>query len=606
MTIMVFNRRRRSKVKWEKQVTKARKETKDQFDRLANDTPSAVSDLSETLYTNGSEVDAIGLFGKNNDYNQQVGDSFTLGATTADFDAIADYNPATGSPYNINQFAEESTYDQNTYDDSGHGQNYFPIQNDISRVTDELQTNESGLTGERWGEQGSYRVQGLDNVSDVVGNSFSQSQQQHPMPKSQSINEKGTGPTFTATMESPEELDGDDTVDSPPSYSYLEDYDIPRPVRQSPIVVLYDTILSHPLLTCVCLPCIPCLAIYVKTSDRPSSAQPRRMRKGKSKLKSGGSRDDSMFAEYNANRNRFDDISVEVELEEERGDVDTPRKQKEGRNLRHRVGSITSRGSDFSGIQSKEIRKTRGRPWSKGKQSRDTNIISSRIQSDGRPDSRGLSSHGQTEFSNIVSQQGGYKQGGYNSVDGGDPIYDPRNPYDNMVDTQYSLGDGNGMDTANNLVNVPQGEWNYDSVGGSSRRSVGWKHDDQIQVHPHQIHPHQVHPQYPTNDSLDQRGVNGEYWQNSPGTGTFSSYDQGSFNHRGNGYSRQLGGQSGTTYSNQLGAWNQGATESFSAKGSGQLIHQYAGDHRVLNAMGPIDESTYESEMRRGGAYYRQ
>ena len=69
---------------------------------------------------------------------------------------------------------------------------------------------------------------------------------------------------------------------------------------QSPIMVLYDTILSHPALTCIAFPCIPCLAVYVKATERnaPDVAPRRRIRKkGKMKIE-----DDSTFAEYNAVR----------------------------------------------------------------------------------------------------------------------------------------------------------------------------------------------------------------------------------------------------------------------------------------------------------------
>jgi hypothetical protein len=305
---MVFNRRRKSKVKWEKQVTKARRETKDQFDRLAHDQPSAVSDLSETVFTNGSEVDAIGIFGKNDAYGRRVGDSFTLGSITEEFEPIGNYDPVTGAAYNIVQLGEESTYD-NTYGESGQDSNTFPMQNEVARFTDDALTEESGFTGDRWGNQGSYRVQGLETGSDVVGQSYSQSQTQSRsgISKSQSFRRGNAETSFTA--DSPTE-DFDESINSHRSYSnYLEDYDVPAPIRQSPIVVLYDTILSHPLLTCIAFPCIPCLALYVKTTEKTSPValprkrfEPRGKKKGKNRFKSTGSKDDSTFAEYHANQ----------------------------------------------------------------------------------------------------------------------------------------------------------------------------------------------------------------------------------------------------------------------------------------------------------------
>jgi hypothetical protein len=65
-------------------------------------------------------------------------------------------------------------------------------------------------------------------------------------------------------------------------------------------MVLYDIILSHPVLTCISLPCIPCLAVYVKSSERntvPVAPRRRVRKKGKQKVD-----DDSTFAAYNANK----------------------------------------------------------------------------------------------------------------------------------------------------------------------------------------------------------------------------------------------------------------------------------------------------------------
>ena len=77
-------------MKWQKQVSKVRKDTKEQLNRVAQDQPSAVSDLSATIYTNGSEVDAIGAFGRNDAYAAVAADSFTLGNLTTEFEAILD------------------------------------------------------------------------------------------------------------------------------------------------------------------------------------------------------------------------------------------------------------------------------------------------------------------------------------------------------------------------------------------------------------------------------------------------------------------------------------------------------------------------------------
>jgi hypothetical protein len=300
---MVFNRRTKSKVKWQKQVSKVRKDTKEQLNRVAQDQPSAVSDLSATIYTNGSEVDAIGAFGRNDAYAAVAADSFTLGNLTTEFEAILDYDPIDGGAnqrvgHNVGHFAEDDTYD-NTFDSQGQGSNLLPIS-----------TNGSGYTGDAWGNQGSYRVQGLENASDVVGPSVDMG----------SASYNNTRERYNSNIPNDERMhaysddydhhgdngDGYDDDNSTYKLNYKnkyfddDDYGIRQPVRQSPIMVLYDTILSHPALTCIALPCIPCLAVYVKVTDRnaPDVAPRRTIRKkGKMKIE-----DDSKFAEYNAVR----------------------------------------------------------------------------------------------------------------------------------------------------------------------------------------------------------------------------------------------------------------------------------------------------------------
>jgi hypothetical protein len=311
---MVFNRRR-AKVQWEKQITKARKDSKDQFNRMMHDQPSAVSDLSQTVYTNGSDFDPIGEFGMNNAYGKA--DSFTLGNPTTEFEPTGDYDPIDGGAnqrgaYNIDQFAEDDTFD------NSHGSNMFPTSTNGSEITGShgrgpnlfpTSTNGSGLTGDDWGNQGSYRVQGLETGSDVVGGSGLGSTSFNSALK----NPKGRrNQNFSQTASLGIDSDDDDDDytkgrDNDSKYksnytkAYFDDkHDIPQPIRQSAIMVLYDIILSHPVLTCISLPCIPCLAVYVKSSERnavPVAPRRRVRKKGKQKVD-----DDSTFAAYNANK----------------------------------------------------------------------------------------------------------------------------------------------------------------------------------------------------------------------------------------------------------------------------------------------------------------
>lgn len=309
---MVFNRRRKAKVQWEKQVTRVRRETKDQFDRLASDQRSAVSDLSETIYTNGSytngsEVDAIGAFGKNDAYGRRIGDSFTLGNNSVDeFETIADYEPAPGG-YNVDQIAEDDTTYDGTFGESEQTPNYPRRGSRFSGVG----TEDSGFTGDDWGNQGSYRLQGLETASDIVDQPQIEAHGRSRKAKKTSKESRDYSNihsrSYTADSRSDVE-DGTATSDRDEYDKYLDDYDIPEPSRQSPMVVLYDTILSHPLLTCIAFPCIPCLALYVKSTEKKSiPVRPRRrVDKGKLKgnrnVKSARSKDESTFAAYNENQ----------------------------------------------------------------------------------------------------------------------------------------------------------------------------------------------------------------------------------------------------------------------------------------------------------------
>jgi hypothetical protein len=299
-----FQSKENPRVQWEKQVTKLRKDTRNQFNDLAHDQRSAVSDLSETIYTNGSEVDPIGGFGLNNNGYGGVDDAFTLGnVASEDFEPIGDYDPIgagggfannkggmMNDAYNLNQFVEDDTFD-NTFDNERRGGSVFTMS-----------TKESGLTGDKWGNQGSYHLQGIETASDFGDPTMSDMD--------------GTTDRRTRRgMGYRQEVSHDDTADT--SYidrddemSYVRgrsnrpdrDYDIPQPARHSPIVALYDAILSHPLLTCLSFPCIPCLALYVKSAERNIPAAPRRRGRSKRSVKSRGGDDESTFAEYHANQ----------------------------------------------------------------------------------------------------------------------------------------------------------------------------------------------------------------------------------------------------------------------------------------------------------------
>ena len=85
---------------------------------------------------------------------------------------------------------------------------------------------------------------------------------------------------------------------------------------------------------------------------------------------------------------RFDDISQDPES---RGEIDSPRDEGRDPKLKHRIGSMNSKNSEFSEIKSKRSRKfgTRLGFKSRGGSSRVESVNVSQIQSGGRPDSRG-------------------------------------------------------------------------------------------------------------------------------------------------------------------------------------------------------------------------
>jgi hypothetical protein len=302
---MVFNRRKNPKVQWEKQVTKIRKDSRNQFNQFAHDQRSAVSDLSETIYTNGSEVDAIGGFGQQNNV-YVADDAFTLGnGPSEDFEPIGDYEPmgagvgypnnknGLNGPYIMGQFLEDDTLD-NTIENQRRGASFFTMS-----------TNDTGLTGDGWGNQGSYHLQGLettpsDFAEPVTNDTHSTTGQgRRGRGYRQDVSNDDTADTSY--------IDGDDDTSYRRGRGRIpdKDYDIPQPVRQSPVVALYDAILSHPLLTCMSLPCIPCLALYVKSAERNIPPATRRRPRSKRAAQSEDREDESTFAEYHANQVRL-------------------------------------------------------------------------------------------------------------------------------------------------------------------------------------------------------------------------------------------------------------------------------------------------------------
>lgn len=441
------------------------------FHQLAQDQRSAVSDLSETIYTNGSETDPIGDFGKNNPY--AADDAFTLGnVASEDFEPIGDYEhhvaggyahkgAAGHVAYNLNQFLEDDTLD-NTLDDQRRGTSIFTMS-----------TNETGFTGDEWGNQGSYHVQGLETGSDVVGPMGSDMDMNNAPPRRRGGGYRQNIMSLDNTADTSyiDEEDEESYRRGRGGYPDKRSYDIPQPVRQSPIVALYDAILSHPIITCMAFPCIPCLALYVKSVERHAPAAPRRRPSSKRNVRSKDSEDDeSTFAEYHKNQKRFDDIS----RDESRSDINSSRDGKRNSRSRFKQGirRVVSKNSEFSALNSKIG--MRNRPLSRG-----TTAEFSQIQSKGRPSSSGMmSGAGRTEFSNIVSRPGSRQ----NMPQGG--RYDPNVPYDNFGN-HFSLT----MDSGDQFIqNVPQGQWDGTSVDdtpkirfSSSNRSVGWKLDNETQ-----------------------------------------------------------------------------------------------------------------------------
>jgi len=405
-------------------VTKLQKNSRgNQFNQLAHDQRSAVSDLSETIYTNGSEVDAIGGFGQQ---------GYAVGE---DFEPIGDYEHVVGAggrivhnkigindAYGMNQFLEDDTFD-NTFDNQRKIVPYYTMS-----------TNETGLTGDEWGNQGSYQLQGLGTTtSDFVGPAA------NDMDSTSDRHRRGRG--YRQDLSNDETADTND-IDHDDDDSYYrrrsnlpdKDYDdIPQPVRQSPIVALYDAILSHPLLVCLSFPCIPCLAVYVKSAERHIPPPPRLRSRSK---RTDHKDDESTFAQYNANQRRFDDIS----RDESRSDANSMRGSKPNSRMRN----ITSTNSDYSAVNSR-FGMRYGRP-----NSRAGTADFSQIQSRGRPSSSGMMSGQYDSFGNHLSH---------------------------------------ATDSAGHFMeNVPQGEWYGTSVDNtpkirysSSNHSVGWKLDHDTQ-----------------------------------------------------------------------------------------------------------------------------
>ncbi len=361
---MVFNRKRNAKVKWEKQIASFRKQKKD----LARAPTTAVSDHSDTRgtsmgesMTNGSETDPIGGFGDNGNYEGDV-DAFTLGGNNApdDFEPISDMRddypeppvhtfssargPSTPNGYGMNNFApdtfEEDTYDnmnsnlfsgksqesgfsgagwggQGSYHLDGRGGNqvnthFFRGKSNDSAFNDSG-FQDSGVAGQAWAGQGSYHLDGIDNTtatqSSVGYNRRTRSSSGSPR---RGRMETMTGPTEDTV--STEEEDGeastyyDEDEDSYAKYARKYDLQIPeKRERVSNIMLMYDTILSNPILTMMTAPCIPCLAFYVKANENraPQEPQRRRSQRGMTRSNSRLRIDDDTFAEYNAQRVSF-------------------------------------------------------------------------------------------------------------------------------------------------------------------------------------------------------------------------------------------------------------------------------------------------------------
>lgn len=305
---MVFNRRKNTKVQWERQVQTFRKQKKDQLNEMARDQPTAISDLSATQHTagsitNGSEVDMIGTFGNNGNYTS--GDTFTLGDNylNEDFEPIADdvnsgnyhregartdFMPSGGS-YSMGQFTD-GTYDEDTYD------RMMP--------TTYSATNDSGFTGDDWGRQGSYHLAVTDTAPTASADRM--------MPNQRKYDESRE---TEKTSYSEDESSHNASHNEESSFDrYAQDFEFAEPPeRVSQIMLIYDAILSHPALTILAAPCIPCLAFYVKTNS--TSVETRRKKSSKSKKSRNrkiSDDDTDTFAEYDAQKVSNENLCIFV------------------------------------------------------------------------------------------------------------------------------------------------------------------------------------------------------------------------------------------------------------------------------------------------------
>eukprot|EP00554_Chaetoceros_debilis_P004035 CAMPEP_0194085496 /NCGR_PEP_ID=MMETSP0149-20130528/17605_1 /TAXON_ID=122233 /ORGANISM="Chaetoceros debilis, Strain MM31A-1" /LENGTH=496 /DNA_ID=CAMNT_0038768387 /DNA_START=123 /DNA_END=1610 /DNA_ORIENTATION=- len=472
---MVFNRRNDTKVQWEKQVQTFRKQKKDQLNEMVRDLPSAISDLSATQHTtgsvtNGSEVDMIGTFGNNGNYTS--GDTFTLGDNlNNDFDPIADdidsgnYHRAgtrnkvtpSGGSYSMSQFTD-GTFDEDTYD------RMMP--------TTYSATNDSGFTGDDWGRQGSYHLTGNDTVPTESADGMMAKQRKYEVSK-ETVNNSYSGDESSQNEESS-------------FVKYAQDFEFAEPPeRVSQVMLIYDAILSHPALTILAAPCIPCLAFYVKTH---SNSMETRRKKPSKKSRSRKISDDDTFDEYDAQKKRFEDISKN----DSRSEINSF----DNRNTRDR--RPTSRGTEFSMINSK-------RGSYRGGQS---------LNSDGMGGQH-------SQYSNISSQHFGPEQVPLNNYDGYSGASRPFSGYD------YSKGFDSATDGAGEfMTNVPQGQWNGSMSGtGNSSHRVGWQMSE-------------GNGSFSTGGFGNQPAMQPQFW-NGPG-------DNGSFSRGSRGHS--LGSNTGSFF----------------------------------------------------------
>lgn len=363
---MVFNRKRNAKVKWEKQIASFRKQKKDLGARAP--TRTAVSDHSDTRgtsmgesMTNGSETDPIGGFGDNGNYGDAA-DGFTLGGNNSpeDFEPISDMRddyaepqlntfssargPNTRDGYGMNNFATD-TYEDDTYDNmnsnlfSGKSQesgfsggagwggqgSYHMGNNQVNTHFFRGKSNDSafndsgfqdsGYGSQAWAGQGSYHLDGIDNTTATQSSiGYDRTRSDSPRRSRSGSPRRGrmntmTGPTDDSA--STEEDEDASTFSDEDSYAkYARKYDLQLPEKRervSNVMLMYDTILSNPILTLMAAPCIPCLAFYVKANENraPQEPQRRRSQRGMTRSNSRLRIDDDTFAEYNAQRVSF-------------------------------------------------------------------------------------------------------------------------------------------------------------------------------------------------------------------------------------------------------------------------------------------------------------